>query len=311
MAHGWYLLPTSLLLKAALPTWTGFQGILFSLGGRALALLGQRTQITGLLVLALALRLVEAVSAGRPGNRTAEWFAPTTWIFAGTAFLHYQFAGIGWFYRYEAYLAAMGIATIAVWVAERGAASAAEPATGLRGRITRGWPGVALLIMAAYPLGVQGLHSYAEIEIATRNIREQHLQTARFIRRYYPDSAVALNDIGMTSFLTDAKVLDLAGLGDIDVARARLKQDLSRDTVQRLATKHGVRIAILYQHWFAQALPLDWAEVGRLTIRDCVVGEPTVTLFAVSPDERGPLLQHLLEFVPSLPSGVRVQLARN
>jgi hypothetical protein len=308
VSHGWYLVPTSVLLKGARPSWTGFEAIVSSLGGRALFLLGQRAQVAGLLVVALALRLWGTARAEGSGAWRGGWFEPTVFVFAGTTFLHYQFAGTMWFYRYEAYLAAVGVAVLALWAAERGP-RAAEAIAWLRGGIHRAWPAAALLALVAYPLAVQGVRSYYEIGLATKNIREQHLQTARFIQRYYPEAAVALNDIGTTSFYTNARVLDLLGLGDIEVARAKLRGGPTRDDLRVLAAQRGIRIAILYRQWFT--LPREWAEVGRLTIPDCVVGQPTIYFFAVAPDERGPLLEHLVEFAPSLPPDVMVEVARN
>ena len=44
----------------------------------------------------------------------------------------------------------------------------------------------------------------------------EQYETAQFIRRYYPGAAVIVNDLGAVTYYTQARILDLVGLGDLE-----------------------------------------------------------------------------------------------
>ncbi len=47
----------------------------------------------------------------------------------------------------------------------------------------------------------------------SKNIYEQQIQSARFLKKYYNRSKVVANDIGAICYFSDIHLLDIAGLG--------------------------------------------------------------------------------------------------
>jgi len=129
---------------------------------------------------------------------------------------------------------------------------------------------------------------------------------AAFLRDFYPGERVVVNDIGAVSYLTDVDLIDLVGLGSLDVARAkgmRIDQPLTRDQIETLT--RGARIAIVYEDWFAAALPPSWRRAGRWRIHDNhVCAKDTVSFYSIARDEDEPLAAHLRSFAPRLPPSV-------
>jgi hypothetical protein len=132
-----------------------------------------------------------------------------------------------------------------------------------------------------------------------------------FLRQYYAGAPVALNDIGAASYLGDVRVLDLVGLASMDVARLRTEREYSPGAIDQLAADRGIRIAIVYDRWFPNALPSGWIKAGSWRIKNAVVvGSDTVSFYATSPEEHRALAANLRAFRGSLPSGVRSTVGR-
>src|SRR5207253_11075414 len=79
--------------------------------------------------------------------------------------------------------------------------------------------------------------------------------------------------------------------------------------IDALARASGARVAILYPDWFRPygGLPAAWNAVGQWRIsRNLVCGADSVSIYALEPDEMGPLERHLRDFDATLPaSGTR------
>ena len=127
----------------------------------------------------------------------------------------------------------------------------------------------------------------------------------RFVRRYYQNSTVALNDIGAVNFFADVHCLDLWGLANAEVAAAKRKHTYQVGDIDRLSKQTGPRIAIIYDDWFTGGVPLGWIRIGRWTIRDnVIVGSATVSFYAVEPGEARYLSESLSDFSSQLPADV-------
>ncbi len=107
LGRGWMFFPSSLLLKTDLSQ-------IYSLRIARQALFGYRqlAQAPHLLVLLLAALLL---LRPQPGDERAAWSSARflLLIFLGTAALHLQFARLDHFFRYEAYLVALGLLSTA------------------------------------------------------------------------------------------------------------------------------------------------------------------------------------------------------
>jgi hypothetical protein len=215
---------------------------------------------------------------------------------------------VGWFYRYEAYLVALGILVVASRFSVLSLVLGRSSAHNARTEDPPFANATAFLVVISLVFCVsRGTASLMNIPRASTNIFEQQYQMARFVKRYYQHSAVALNDIGMVNFLADTHCLDMWGLGSLTVARLRLQGQYSQQTLARLVADRGVRVAIAYESGFGGigGLPPEWTKVGQWQIHNNVVcASDTVSIYALESSEVQPLTARLAEFSKELPPGV-------
>lgn len=287
IANGSFALPNPVLIHGNPAIGSLGEAILYPF--RGLVGLGQAPH---LLALVIASSVLFFLALPRKGlwDRTQIFQVS----FVATALIHEQFARNGWFYRYEAYLVALGV--IAVFLASRGAVPQRRHAIA-----------VVLCLGLAVPLVVRGATSLRQTPRAMTNIYHQQYQMGRFLREHYEGQPVAANDIGAINYLADIRNLDLVGLGSMDVLRIKAQASFDSARIAELTKRKGIRIAIVYESWFkgSKALPAEWIKVGGWTIPDNVVcAEDTVAFFATSPAEARILRRNLAGFSRSLPDAV-------
>ena len=333
MRHGAAFLPNTLIAKGNVPLSWDWEDVLLLFGGRAALQLLMTPVVLGLCVFVVGRlrpgllsrrRIAPPVGTGgeagafgntasvgtRPvgqanrGPRTAldgpGYFAGL--IFLGTTLLHVQFSMVALLYsRYETYLVAMGLVAAAMIAGPRlGEAIRIELPRRPSGRrvaamlLATVWL-VSLMVRSTFPL--------AFAWVGTVNIYHQQYQMGRFLDTYYTGRTVCANDVGAISYLADIRVLDLVGLGSLEVVRAkraagrRLEQPLPPQTIAALAKQRGATIAIIYDAWFEDAVPSEWTKVGEWTIRyNVTCGDDTVAFYAVDPAETDALTAHLRDF---------------
>ncbi len=96
--------------------------------------------------------------------------------------------------------------------------------------------------------------------LAARNIYEQQVQVALFLREKYPGSSVALNDIGAVSYFADVRLFDLFGLGSNEVMQAKRGGYFHRDWIEQAGSRRRLDLAVVYDSWFTDfgGLPASW-----------------------------------------------------
>ena len=298
--HGSLFLPNSLLLKASLPQ-AGLLPFLKEAANRWLSSL----HLLSLWLFAATVFLVRR----KEGSRW-ERERMLLMIFMLASVLHVFFAGVGWFYRYEAYLIAIGILATGP-VLLNYFSRLKNDATNLLFRVLAILTCIFALTTALLLLS----RSYIAIGntvVAARNIYQQQYQMATFLKRYYSGAAVAVNDIGAINFTADIRCLDLYGLGSAEITRAKLNRQYNTRRMAELAREHKVRIAVVYKNWFEAegGLPQEWTSVGEWITPNCVVcGWDIVTFYAIENDEIEALKQNLREYSSALPREV-VQTGR-
>jgi hypothetical protein len=314
LSQGWSFLPNSLLIK-----YSGIGGS----GPAALwGVLARPFQpITDIDVLRLpvwqslaVLFLVLLILRARTAPLHGFWddrLLPGV-LFLMVAVLHSAGIAVDWFFRYQAYLNALGIWAIGCvgipavdWAAVRRSGPALLAAA-------------CAAVLLAVPLADLAVQAVWKTPLAARNIWQQQYQMGLFLREFYPQGRVAANDIGAIDYLDDIHLVDLAGLASRPVMQAKLdgswKKDLS-GTVGRLTSAESVRVAVIYDNWFdydpatgREAVPPQWVRVASWTIpQNVVCGGATVTWFAVLPQEAAALRSALEKFSAGLPPGVTVQ----
>ncbi len=293
---GWYPVPVSLLAKANVATQFFGQRKHPFLQGLSLA---ARNPHMAALLLAAALLLYllhrKDRSFWNPG-------ALSVILFLWSTALHLQFARVGWFYRYEAYLVVFGIYACALAVRQLALPWIPAPLTK-----TYQYAYAAAALILGITLGARSLEAWEMTPVAVRNIYHQQYQMARFIQKYYPHDTVVLNDVGAVAYLSDAHILDYFGLGTLQVAQKKMARTFNTDFERRFAKENGAKLAIVYSFWYKQfgGLPPEWEEVGSWTIPDNeIANSDTVEIFAVDPANKDRLISALRSFRSELPAGI-------
>ncbi len=304
LPRGGLWLPNSVLVKSGLADLATLEGWGRLVSRIPYELLWRRnSHLTALLVAAAALLAI----GGRADGRAA---APRRLLaaFLPAALLHVQFAGLGWFFRYEAYLMALGLSAVAATLAleaRQGAPAWRRAPAAARAALA------ALALVLVIPLATRTARSMRQAPLAIRNVYEQQYQMGRFVRAYFRDREVAVNDLGAVGYFGGGRIEDLFGLATTPVARARLERRYDTAFIERWCAARGVEVALVHDGWFREAtrLPATWRTLARWTIRDNVVaGDATVTVLATGPASIGRVRAAVRAFAPTLPRGVAVEL---
>jgi hypothetical protein len=224
-------------------------------------------------------------------------------MFVAAALLHLRLARIGSFYRYEAYVMGLGITVIAAGGVFADRLTSEENS---RDRALRMIVLGLLSVLILFPALNRAWDALVQTPDAMRNIYSQQVQMGLFVRAYYDGGAVALNDIGAVCYLADIHLLDLWGLGTMEVAEAKRGRYYSRELIDGLAVREGIRIAIVYEDAIAPygGVP-QWIKVGEWTIPNRVTAAAaTVSIYAVDPFEAQALAAHLYDFSARMPRDV-------
>jgi len=211
--------------------------------------------------------------------------------------MHLQFGSVGWFFRYEAYLVALGVFTVALGGHQflsglnLGSLNISTIQTGPKR--TRLYS-VGLIVLIIAPLAARGVLCVSWTPITSNNIYNQQYQIALFLDRFYTGETVMMNDIGCANFVSDIVCIDKWGIGTLDIGTSWMDGSISVDTIRIAAANHGVKIAIIYLDGL---VPEEWEIVGYWTIRNNVAAyNSTVAFLAVMPSKRDGLIDNLMQF---------------
>jgi hypothetical protein len=298
VANGSYFLPNPLMIKAVGENVSMASRLLKPFGSEDLAFL----QNNRAMPILLGLSVLGALAHGLA--RRGFWRPSVLFPSALAAMIllhgHFVFSPLFWVYRYDAYLVAFGIFVAAIVLAEM-----PSPRALPRGALP------ALLVASLVPIIAdtrEGLFPDAEIDGMRSTYLEQY-QTAEFLRRYYPRDAVIVNDLGAVTYYTEARILDLVGLGDIEpLVIMRRAAYTSRDVVAWTA-RYEPKVAIVSLNWSVvrPLIPPEWV---RVAVVEVPPNRHPVGFFAVDRRQswvlRGSVAQHFGPLVRTL--GYRVKL---
>jgi hypothetical protein len=300
VANGSYFLPNPLMVKAVGESASTVAALLKPFGDEDLAFL----QNNRAMPILLGLGLLGALAHWR--SRRDPWRPPVLFPLLLAAMIllhgHFVFSPLYWVYRYDAYLVAFGVFVAAIVAAQL-------PGPGALPRGALAAILVALLVPTIADVR-EGLVPETEIE-GMRNTYLEEVQTAEFIRLYYPGAAVIVNDLGAVTYFTQARILDLVGLGDIEpVVIMRRGPYTSRD-VTAWTAPYRPAIAILQLNW-SVVRPLIPAEWVRVAVVEVPPHHHPVGFFAVNREEAWPLRAKVAQHFGSLGQsiGYRVRLRR-
>ena len=300
VAHGGLVLPNSVLMKSGPGRFSTVGAGLSAVATDWLAI-GNLFLRPSLLVLTLGvlIGLLLTPSARLTSASRSAWLAV---LFLGTSLLHACLVKVEWFFRYEAYLMALGLLAIA------GLAGQVEwPAGSPRKRTVRRHPATApLLALLALPLGIRGLTALSTTVPATESIHAQQVQMGQFFQRYYAGRSVAVNDIGAVAWYSTSPLLDIVGLASQRVADLKRHDALDAGSLGTLADEQAVEAVAVYEMPFAAILPRSWVKVGEWTRASTIgVSEHTVAFLARTDGDADRLRRALESYAAMLPNGVR------
>jgi hypothetical protein len=164
------------------------------------------------------------------------------------------------------------------------------------------------IVLFATPMWPRIANSYPHTVSGSYSIYSQQYQMARFVRRFYNGRGVIANDICAISYMAEGiSLLDIAGLGDVEMLRLRRSRALSLADLRRLTEQHHAPMALVYESWLTGifgSVPPEWVRLGTWKVPHDTVGGDTVTFYATSRAAAPELQSALQQFAPELPKDV-------
>ncbi len=297
VSNGWLFFPNPILVKSKIPELNFLE--LLKIIPRAVKTMLEPDIIFLLPPALFALRILYK-------NKKSVWEYKNIMliIFTASYMLHMMFAQTGWFYRYEAYLIALGIIVLFVNLFEYTPALTGKVKT-LPAGYYRYKP--VLMIIMIISIAIRVSPSF-QAPIAANNIYEQHYQLAQFVNSELKGEIIAANDIGMLGYYSGNRIIDLWGLADIKAARRRIEGSYSTAVIDEITKKQEVNYAIVYEHWFDRfgGLPADWEKIGewKMTKLNIACGAETVAFYSLHPATEEIIREKLGNFSAGLPKSV-------
>lgn len=300
VSHGWYFLPNPILLKSSLPA-VSLMGVL-KFFHRAFKNITE-PHIFLLLIISVFLFVINYVRQKKFWSRK-QVFLMIVILTTIVNMSLIEFHQNGWFYRYDAYLMALGI--IAVIIGINDYIPEIKALLNTQKVIVR-TAAIVMTVILILPFLLRAV-TFMEVPFATNNIYDQHYQMSSFVREYASGINLAANDIGMIDFGTDNGVLDLYGLSNMEVARDKLERRYDTESINKITKEAGIRLAIVYENGYGQygGLPRNWVKIGEWTMTDYnfVCGYETTTFFSVNSADTDKLRNMLKNYSAKLPGSV-------
>jgi hypothetical protein len=299
---GSYFLPNSVLMKTSPVelSHSGFAGYLNNILIEKLML--AKTGITALATQRLLLILPCTYLLFRKQLKNGAGYPLIILFITICTLLQLAFAKTGWFYRYEAYLVMCAVITVSVLMIKH--------TKQLRWRENKVLLPVLVFVFfyLFFPLILRSAAAYTKASQACTNIYEQQYQMGNFIKKFYDTGTIAVNDIGAVSFFNESTIIDLWGLADMDVAKAKKDGYNTPAFLNKVVEKNKVEFAIVYDSWFESALLNKWKKVATWQIENNVIcGDATVSFYAIKPDSDKALIKNLMIYQPLLPKDVTIK----
>ncbi len=245
----------------------------------------------------LMVALVAAVFGMLLGRRQIRGvYAVIGWSLVLACLAHVLFGSSVRFYRYEIYIWTYSVGVGVVLLAQLQAGHVMLRRT--------------LPVLFTFSVLYGGVHypvtAFQDIPSGGAAIHAQQRQMGLFVDRHWQDS-VAVNDLGHVSYRNPYYVLDLWGLASAEALEARLRGS-DKMWAGKLATRKGVRAAMIYESWLRGQIPPDWVPVAalKLTIPRATLGSNIVTFYAITPDATSELVEKLTAFQPELPDSAEL-----
>ena len=299
LSKGNYFLPNSVLVKSGSFGYSNPLQVLYGVVFDRLVLVrnGTPSLVTQRLLIAIPLLYLIFRKYLKPS-----YFFILVFLFFATV-LQLSFAATGYMYRYEAYLFFCFTIILPLLFFKYGN-YIFDTFTSTISKIMAG----ALAFFLLFPVVIRSASALEKGTQASINIYDQQYQMAMFTKKYYNHSTVAINDIGAVSFYTQANIIDLWGLANIEVTKSKKNHYWTPQFLDSLSRQKRVDYAMIYDVWFSDSLTKRWNKVATWQIQNNVVsGDNTVSFYSLDASQKNVLAEKLKSFEAQLPKSVVVQ----
>lgn len=149
---------------------------------------------------------------------------------------------------------------------------------------------------------------------STKNVYEQQYQTAHFLKQFYENETVILNDIGAVSYFTNIDIIDIAPLSHNGILNYFVQNSGFDSNFKHYLNGFNPKIAIIYDDWFLKNddelrdlgnyfTPEDRIEKW-IILNNYICGDSAVTFYSLS-EEKDNLIKNLEKYSDILPRTVR------
>lgn len=227
-------------------------------------------------------------------------------LFLVALFGHLTFAWTGTLYRYDAYLVALFVVSFLFYLDDL-------PMQQL-GKLNSNY---YLLLIFLPSMIYRTIQSEDLLNYVNKNIYDQQIQMAYFLKKYMNDATIMANDIGAISYYTDIKLIDLVGLASTDVLRSRLKYHKTGviDELNKTINSKKYDLIMMYDSWFSDTSPipitiLNKEKIAELSIKNNrICGDYFVSFYvSKSSSKKQKILQDLEKFKSEIPKDVTLKI---
>ncbi len=252
LANGSYFLPNSLLIKGIIP-----QNNINSIINQSILWLKRTITYPHLLssILITIFGIIYSIKLNRKKLHYLSIIVLISWI------LHLTFAGVGWFYRYEAYLVALSLIILATILNE-----IIHNSTNFLSIKSS----IIIIIILLLPFTYRLVSSIYKSTFAMQNIFNQQVKMANYIKEKDYKSVI-LNDIGAVCYYNNLQIIDVLGLGSIEVVQYIKQDNYNTNNLIELSKKKKSEIAMLYKNILNFKLPDNWQLIDSIKIQNNVV----------------------------------------
>lgn len=230
-------------------------------------------------------------------------------IFLITLILHIQFAKTGWFYRYEAYLIGIFLIFILPFLINYFYEYLKKS------EILKTTKGKKYLIIFTFllflPFIHRGIESLNKLKYAPVNIYEQQYLISEFLNSHFSNQPVGMNDIGLSSLKSNAKVIDIYGLADNNITKVKLKGNYTSDFFYDYLNKKNCTILIIFETWFEREINSnnELIRVATWKIKNNeVCGMDEVSFYALDIISAEKLKNSLKDYQEKLPKTINLRI---
>lgn len=142
---------------------------------------------------------------------------------------------------------------------------------------------------------------------ASNNIYQQQYQMHRFAVEYWK-RPVAVNDLGWVSYKNPEFVLDLWGLGSEEVRNLKIRNKMNRENIESLVDRKNVKLIMIYDEWYVDAIPMSWKKVAVLTTPKVSAAFGSVSFYITSLADLKEAHSLLERFGKTLPRGAYLKI---